>query len=85
MTNLKRLLIRTRFSQQLTDDELKEFVAFFLWADDRDLAVVVEAISRQPSFIRTLYKNLQAKRQATKTQDPEAWNRILESEVNSLS
>lgn len=85
MTNLERLLVRVKFSQQLTEEELTDFAAFFLWADDRDLGVVVDAISRQPSFIQTLYKNLQAKQQAAKSQDPEAWNRILESEVNSLS
>ncbi len=84
-SNYRALLTLTKFSGQLKEKELIDFAAFFLWADDRDLSMILKSIRRRPTFIRVLFDNLQAKRTAAKTKDPKKWNQILEEEVAFLN
>lgn len=85
MTNLQRLVAYAQASKTFSKKELENFAAFFLFADDQDLSPVVTVLERHPGLARALYQNLVAKQQAARAEDKNAWDKILEDEIKTIS
>lgn len=68
----------------LSFQEIDEFVEFLNQMDEKNLATLIGLFERNPNWILTFYRNIQAKKIALNKKDEKMWNEIVENESLDL-